>query len=189
MSEDNWRTRLFPKIAEEPAMPEVHAFPTIPTKILSPIDFSPSSQAALEMAADLAKHFHAELYLVNVIPLFPTTTLPDLVPEAEFIREAKSFTERHLAKCHAALAARGVKSNSSVEVGNDIAGNIMEVVEREHIDMVVISTHGISGWHPLVFGSIAEKVTKLVRCPLLLLRSAEPGESAKTRSEHSGEWW
>jgi nucleotide-binding universal stress UspA family protein len=170
-------------------MPEVHAFPTIPTKILLPIDFSSSSKSALEIAADLARHFHAELYLVNVIPRFPTTTLPDLIPEEEFIREARAFAERHLAKCHAALAARGVKSNSSVEVGNDIAGNIMEVVGREHIDMVVISTHGISGWHPLVFGSIAEKVVKLVQCPLLLLRSANPGDSTKARSEHSGEWW
>ncbi len=170
-------------------MPEVHAIPSIPTKILLPIDFSSSSKAALEMAADLAKHFQAELHLVNVIPMFPTTTVPDLVPEGVFIQEARTFAERHLAKCHAALAARGVKSTSSVEVGNDIAGNIMEGVEREHIDMVVISTHGISGWHPFVFGSIAEKVVKLVQCPLLLLRSAKPGDSAKTRSEHSGEWW
>ena len=109
-------------------MPEVRAFPSIPTKILLPIDFSPSSEAALEMAADLAKHFHAELHLVNVIPMFPATTFPDMVPEAEFSREARASAERHLAKCHAALAARGVKSTSSVEVGNDVAGNIMEVV-------------------------------------------------------------
>jgi nucleotide-binding universal stress UspA family protein len=82
-----------------------------------------------------------------------------------------------------------VKSTSSVEVGNDIAGNIMEVVEREHIEMVVISTHGISGWHPLVFGSIAEKVVKLVQCPLLLLRSAKPDSSGKTPAGRSTEWW
>jgi nucleotide-binding universal stress UspA family protein len=168
-------------------MPEVHTFPTIPTKILLPIDFSPSSQAALEMAADLAMHFHAELYLVNVIPMFPTTTIPDLIPETAFIQEAKSFAERHLAKCTATLTARGVKSTSSVEVGNDIVGNIMEVIEREHAEMVIISTHGISGWHPLVFGSIAEKVVKLVQCPVLLLRSAKPG--AKTASGSSTKWW
>jgi nucleotide-binding universal stress UspA family protein len=141
------------------------------------------------MAADLAQHFQAELYLVNVIPMFPTTTIPDLVPEGEFLQETRSFADKHLAKCHATLAAMGVKSTSSVEVGNDVAGNIMEVVEREHIDMVVISTHGISGWHPLVFGSIAEKVVKLVQCPLLLLRSAKPDSSVKTRSERSMEWW
>jgi nucleotide-binding universal stress UspA family protein len=54
-------------------MQEVNRFPSIPTRILLPIDFSPSSQAALEMAADLALHFQAELYLINVIPMFPTS--------------------------------------------------------------------------------------------------------------------
>jgi nucleotide-binding universal stress UspA family protein len=112
-----------------------------------------------------------------------------LIPETEFVQEARTFAEQHLAKCHAALAARGVKSTSSVEIGNDIAGNIIEVIEREHIDMVVISTHGISGWHPLVFGSIAEKVVKLVQCPLLLLRSTKPEIGAKNPSERSVEWW
>jgi nucleotide-binding universal stress UspA family protein len=170
-------------------MPESHAFSSIPTKILLPIDFSPSSQAALEMAADLALHFQADLHLVNVIPMFPTTSLPDLIPENAFIEKAKADAEAHLAKCRAALSAKGVKSTSSVEIGNDVAGNIMEVVEREHVNLVVISTHGISGWHPLVFGSIAEKVVKLVECPLLLLRSAKPESGAKTSSGRSMEWW
>jgi nucleotide-binding universal stress UspA family protein len=174
---------------EEPVMSESHTFHSIPTKILLPIDFSTSSQAALEMAAGLANYFRAELHLVHVIPMFPTTTFPDFVPEAKFLQDARSLAERNLAKCHAALAARGVKAVSSVETGNDIVGNIMEVVDRENIDIVVISSHGISGWRPLVFGSIAEKVIKLVQCPLLLLPSVKPDESAKTPSKGSTDWW
>jgi nucleotide-binding universal stress UspA family protein len=170
-------------------MREAPVYPSIPTRILLPIDFSPSSQAALEMASDLAQHFHAELYLVNVIPEFPTTTIPDLIPEAVFLEKAREYAELHLAKCKAALATRGVKSSFSVEVGNDVVGNIMEVVDREHIDMIVVSTHGISGWHPLVFGSIAEKVVKLAQCPLLLLRSAKPESGVKMPSGRSMEWW
>jgi nucleotide-binding universal stress UspA family protein len=170
-------------------MTEVRSFPSFPTKILLPIDFSPSSQAALEMAADLAQHFGAELCLVNVIPIFPATTMPDLVPETEFIRESSDISEGHLAKCRAVLEARGIKVESFVEMGNDVAGNINDVVEREHIDLVVISTHGITGWHPLVFGSIAEKVVKMVQCPLLLLRSAKPETSAKVSKARPMEWW
>ena len=170
-------------------MPEVNRFPSIPTKILLPIDFSPSSQAALEMSADLAQHFQAELYFVNVIPEFPTTTIPDLFPEAAFLENARKYAETHLAKCKAVLQTRGVRSTFSVEVGNDVVGNIMKVVDREHIDMIVISTHGISGWHPLVFGSIAEKVVKLAQCPLLLLRSAKPESGVKAPSGRSMEWW
>ena len=170
-------------------MPEAPVFPSVPTKILLPIDFSPSSQAALETAADLALHYHAELCLLHVVPMFPTTTIPDLVPEAEFTREARIHAEGHLSKCHDALASRGVKSTSSVEVGNDVSGNITEFIDREHIDMIVISTHGISGWHPLVFGSIAEKVVKLVQCPLLLLHSPKPDSGVKISTLGSMEWW
>jgi nucleotide-binding universal stress UspA family protein len=79
-----------------------------------------------------------------------------------------------LATCDAALVSKRIKASSSIEIGNDVVGNIMLAIEREHIDMIVISTHGISGWRPLVFGSIAEKVVKQVQCPLLLLRSVEP---------------
>jgi nucleotide-binding universal stress UspA family protein len=50
---------------------------------------------------------------------------------------------------------------------------VVMVIERERIDLIVISTHGMSGWHPMIFGSIAEKVVKLVQCPLLLLRSVK----------------
>jgi len=176
-----------------------HVYPSIPTRILLPIDFSPSSNASLGVAADLALHFHAELYLVHVIPFFPIATypdmgagvafLPDLVSDGKLTQEAKTVAEHHLAKCRAALLSRGVRSSSSVEVGNDVVGNIMEVVEREHIDMVVISTHGISGWRPFIFGSIAEKVIKLVECPLLLLHSAKPETGAEDPTVAVSEWW
>ncbi len=170
-------------------MSEPHSVKSIPTKILLPIDFSPSSQAALETAADLALHFDAELFLVNVIPFLTTFTSEYVAPQVQFQQEARTSAEKRLAKVQAILANRGLKAGTSVEVGNDVVGNIMEVIEREHIDMVVISTHGISGWHPLVFGSIAEKVIKLVQCPLLLLRSAKPETGAKTPSDRSMEWW
>jgi nucleotide-binding universal stress UspA family protein len=186
MSNDNEGHIDFRK---ECIMPEARSFLSIPTKILLPIDFSPSSQAALEMGANLAEHFHAKLHLVNVIPFFPTSTLPDFIPEQSFLEEVKTRAQQHLAKIHAVLTGRGIKTTTSVEVGNDVVGNIMEVVEREHIDLVVISTHGISGWHPLIFGSVAEKLVKLAQCPLLLLRSAKPHQDMKTPSNRSMEWW
>ena len=170
-------------------MSERHILKSIPTKILLPIDFSPSSQVALETAADLALHFHAELFLLNVLPFFSTFTSEYAVPQVQFQQQEKTRAEKHLTKAREVLTARGVKAGSSVELANDIAGCIIEAVEREHIDMVVISSHGISGWHPLVFGSIAEKVVKLVQCPLLLLHSAKPETGVKTPSDRSMEWW
>jgi nucleotide-binding universal stress UspA family protein len=143
----------------------------------------------LEAAADIAKHTQAEIHLVHVIPMFSSATLPDFVPETKFLDGARAEAERHFTACQADLAGKGVKVTFSVEVGNDIAGSILDVLEREHADMVVISTHGLAGWYPLVFGSIAEKVVKLVHCPLLLLHTPKPESSAKVPSGRLMEWW
>jgi nucleotide-binding universal stress UspA family protein len=145
-----------------------------PAKILLPMDFSDSSYSALEAAADLAQRFHAQLYLVHIIAEIPVFTGADYFPETAVLEERRSGIEQKLAECRSSLAARGVDVTFSIETGNDVVGNIMLVIEREHIDMLVISTHGLSGWRPIVFGSIAENVIKLVECPLLLLRSARP---------------
>lgn len=170
-------------------MPEGSTFSSIPTKILVPIDFSPSSRAALESAADLAQHFGAAIHLVHVIPMFPATTMPDFIPETKFTEEATKEAERHFAAVIKDLTGKGIKVSSSVEVGDDVASSIMEAVEHEKADLVVISTHGLTGWHPLFFGSIAEKVMKLVACPVLLLRTPKPASSAKVASGRLMEWW
>ena len=159
-------------------MSKAHAAHPIPSRILLPTDFSPSADAALEMATDLAQHFHAELCLLNVIPMFPTTTAYDFFPETEFLEQARRYAETQFTSRQRALVSKGVHAKVCIESGNDVAGNIIMVIDREDIDMVIISTHGVSGWRPLVFGSIAEKVVKLVQCPILLLRSVSTDTSS-----------
>jgi nucleotide-binding universal stress UspA family protein len=158
-------------------MPEAYSFSTIPAKILLPIDFSPSSHAALEQATTLAQHFHAEVYLVYVLSDGPG------------LEEAKKEAEKHFATSVAGLNTKGIKAAAAVEVDDDIAGKILDVIDREHIDLIVVSTHGTTGWHPLVFGSIAEKLVKLVQIPLLLIRTQKPASSVKITSGRLMEWW
>jgi nucleotide-binding universal stress UspA family protein len=161
----------------------------IPTKILVPIDFSPSSHAALDAATELAEKFHAEVFLLTVIPEFPNVSLPDSITEATVIEKAKKEASERFAVSQSALGAKGVIVKSSVEVSNDVAGAILDAIEREQANLVVITTHGLSGWYPQVFGSIAEKVVKLANCPTLLLRTPKPESSAKVPFGRSMEWW
>jgi nucleotide-binding universal stress UspA family protein len=152
-------------------MPDVHPIPSIPTSILMPNDFSPSSRAASDAASDLAEHFQASLVMVNVVLCLSFFALTYAIPDDALRRKMGAHAERLLARCRLALTARSVNSTFSVEFGNDVAGAIIDIAEREHLN---ISTHGISGWHSPVFGSIAEKAVKLVQCPLLPLHSAKP---------------
>jgi nucleotide-binding universal stress UspA family protein len=165
------------------------AISAIPTKILVPIDFSASSHAALDAATELAEKFHAQLYLLHVIPEFPVVALPETVSESLIIDAAKKAAADHFEVSQAGLKAKGVKATTSIEVGDDVAGAILDAIDREKIDLVVITTHGLSGWYPQVFGSIAEKLVKLVQCPILLLRTPKPESSAKVPFGRSMEWW
>jgi len=139
----------------------------IPTKILVPIDFSPSSHAALDTASDLAEKFHAEIYLLHVIPAFPNVSLPDSITEAAVIDKAKAAAGERFDVSEAVLKGKGIKVTSAVEVSEDVAGTILETVEREGADLIVM----------------------LAQCPLLLLRTPKPETSAKVPFGRSMEWW
>lgn len=158
-------------------MSEANGVSAIPTKILVPIDFSPSSHVALETAMEMAQKFNAELLLLHVIP------------ETCGTEDSRAVAEKHFAISQASMDAKGIKGTTLIEVENDVAGNILEAAERENANLVVISTHGVSGWYPVVFGSIAEKIVKLVHTPVLLLRTEKPETSAKVSSAGLMEWW
>jgi nucleotide-binding universal stress UspA family protein len=149
------------------------------TKILLPIDFSPSSEAALEAATGLAQQFHAGIHLVHIIPEIPDFNGSDFFPETSVLQERRETIEEKLDARKKQLMLQGVRTSFSIETGNDIVGNLMRVIKRENADMVVISTHGLSGWRPLILGSIAEQVIKQVNCTLLLLQSGQHGSAAE----------
>lgn len=165
------------------------AVSVIPTKILVPVDFSPSSHEALEAATGLAEKFNAELYLLHVIPDFSNVIMPETCKQEDLVEaERKAATER-FAVSKASMESKGINCTVSVEEGSDVAGTILDAVDREGADLVVFTTHGLSGWYPQVFGSIAEKLVRLLTVPVVLLRSKKPESTAKVSYSGMMEWW
>jgi nucleotide-binding universal stress UspA family protein len=148
-----------------------------PRRILVPVDFSVSSDAGLEAASELARLYGAELHLLHVIPVLPSLCAEAFLPQDTFDREAMERAEQQLKKAIDGLQRQGLSATYSIEVGNDVVGNILHTLKCKDADLLVFSTHGTSGWRPVVFGSIAEKVMRLAPCPVLLLRSAPTAES------------
>lgn len=56
------------------------------------------------------------------------------------------------------------------------AHEIAALAKQEEADIIVIATHGESGWQRLVFGSVAEKVVRYAECPVLTIRAPNPEE-------------
>jgi nucleotide-binding universal stress UspA family protein len=143
-----------------------------PKVVLAPIDFSDPARNAVETAADLASRFRAALLLVHVVPAI--VRLPADVSafkEAEYEGRLREQAASRIAELSAKYAKAGISVQSEVGVANDVGMEILRIAERHAVDLIVIATHGMTGWNKLVFGSVAEKVVRLAPCPVLVLRA------------------
>jgi nucleotide-binding universal stress UspA family protein len=143
-----------------------------PKLILSPIDFSDPSHAALDVAADFATRFGAELLLVHVVPAIPD--LPEsvsMLKEGEYDQSLVDAAGKRLSDLAATLAQKNVKARTEVGSANDVGMELVRSAEHNHVDLTIIATHGMTGWHKIAFGSVAEKVVKQASCPVLVLRA------------------
>lgn len=84
----------------------------------------------------------------------------------------KGFEMKESAEKQLAIAAQNVpaelKSRTAIGTG-DAADEIVRIAKTEAADLIVIATHGLTGWRHLVFGSVAEKVIRLADRPVLVI--------------------
>jgi len=139
--------------------------------ILCPIDFSEASLHGLDAAVDLAILFQASMKVMYVLPVLPYT--PDNpnyefeVPEYESLLHRDS--EKKLAEIIKARIPDQIKVEAVIGHGN-AAKEILRTAEEDKTDLIVIATHGHSGWHHLILGSVAEKVIRHAPCPVFAVR-------------------
>ncbi|MEJ2081744.1 MAG: universal stress protein, partial [Acidobacteriota bacterium] len=73
------------------------------------------------------------------------------------------------------LVDRGIRTRTMVTHG-DPAREIVRIARDEDADLIVIATHGLTGWQHIVFGSVAEKVVRTADRPVLTVRSRHSDE-------------
>lgn len=129
-----------------------------PRLILAPTDFSDASRAALDVAADMASRFDAELLLVHVQP-----AIEDLPKGVSIFKEGQcdesldNKAAKELKDLAAAVAQKNVQVRTKLGSGNDVGMELIRIAEDEHADMIVIATHGMTGWREFASGTVAEK--------------------------------
>lgn len=138
------------------------------SRILVPTDFSECSAAALDYAVALAKPLNADLILAHVIEPFPYSVIEGLT----FVDYGARLTSETQALLDI-LSRKPLKEKLSVAT-HLTSGmpfrEIIDLAERENADLIVIGTHGRTGFDHLITGSVAEKVARLAPCPVLLVR-------------------
>jgi nucleotide-binding universal stress UspA family protein len=147
-------------------------------RILVTTDFSDTSIGALPLGVEFAKHFDAELLLVHVLPI-DTPTPWDIPPYADFglaaipLPEYEAQVQQEVDRRLAMVVsqhAQGANVRTLVGRGS-AAAEIVRIAAEEKAELIVLATHGWTGWRHLVFGSVAETVLREAPCPVLSVRS------------------
>ena len=135
------------------------------------VDFSPSSERALEEAFQLAMARDASIHLAHVASGTATDLVLDMLDGER--RVGFDEAERHLAGYgRSRAAAAGVPSGSihaHVRLGSP-AHELVELAKLLDADLVVVGTHGRTALGRLLMGSVAEAAVKKARCPVLVVR-------------------
>lgn len=144
-------------------------------KIISPTDFSELSDMGLKAAIELAEHFSAELLVVHVVaPL--SAVVASAAPAAHYLPEVMESIRTDAQNSLQEMMEKKVPStirSKSILLEGPPADEIAEFAKEVNADLIVIATHGQSGWKRFMFGSVTEKVMRLAKSPVLIIGSKE----------------
>ncbi len=138
-------------------------------RIMTAIDFSDTAQAAAGQAAELAHSLGAELVVLHVVSEPAFAVAEGYLPPA-VIDEYESAMKTKLHGTAEALASSGAKVTAKLVRGTPHDA-IVSAAEAEKIDLIVMGTHGRTGVSHLLLGSVAERVVRLSKVPVMTIRT------------------
>jgi len=149
-----------------------------PRKIVVAIDFSAHSEPALETAIDIAKREGAELHVAHAVEI-PTAVFSAYAFEvpANFINDARQQASLRVEEAVKRATDRGVEAKGQVRSGPP-AATIDELAKELGADLIVVGTHGHTGFKHLALGSVAERILRHSPCNVLVVKRPEDAAKA-----------
>ena len=122
-----------------------------PRRMLFPVDFSEPCAAMAPRVAAMARHFHAGLTLLHVLPPNPTDEHRTQAQE-----DLNSFAWPHFS---------GMSTSLAMVEGNP-AEAILKYAREQRVDLIMMPTHGYGPFRRFILGSVAERVLREAPCPV-----------------------
>jgi nucleotide-binding universal stress UspA family protein len=146
-------------------------------RILCPIDFSEHSRDALNAAVAMARAFEARLIALHVFTSWPAVdAIPPLANDARSSKAVDADAIRRVLEDFTRPAAERVDLIARVDEAADAHRQILAAADSSKADLLVLGTHGRSGFERAVLGSITEKLLRKARCPVMVV--PRPGEKS-----------
>lgn len=139
--------------------------------ILVPTDLTPLAEGALQVAVDLARTYGAGILLVHYLPFSIATasTAEGAMAMGSYFDEQEDDAESALQRLIDNPAYAGVVITP---IATRSAGGLYAAMTERKADLIVLATHGTSGWDEWLFGSNAEHIVRTALCPVLVIKEA-----------------
>ena len=149
-------------------------------KILVPTDFSDHAEYALKVAAQIARKHNSEIFLLHMLE-FPAHVNSDGIGESRAVGasadvpEVMFFMEKTRERFEETLNAPyldGINVVEAIQFERAFEG-IITHSKKHNIDLIVMGSHGASGFHEMFIGSNTEKVVRTSDVPVLVIKKEE----------------
>ena len=141
-------------------------------RILCPIDFSDASRHALAHAVTIGQWYGSQITVLHVgnpmivLAVTPPVLFAEPSPGVLAGKTSRQELEEHLGEWLAPAKSAGLQTDAIVDEGNP-AARILEHATSLPANLIVMGTHGRGGFERLALGSVAEKVLRKVKCPVM----------------------
>jgi universal stress protein A len=142
-------------------------------RVLAPTDFSSHSEGSVRFGCELADRLGAELHLLHVlsevvVPAGPDPMLISSMPP-EYYREVEDQSRQTLETLCGADWPKPDRIVSAVRWGDPV-DEINAYATEAGVDLIVVATHGRTGFAHVLLGSVAERIVREAPCPVLTIR-------------------
>lgn len=146
-------------------------------RILVPLDGSETAECILPHVREAAKKYEVEeVILLRVVEPIPAWAIEwgDPTPLQRAEQEA---SRQYLSRVGSQFRSEGLNAREEIRVG-DTAGSIIDFAKENAIDLIALATHGRTGISRWVIGSVADRVLRSSRIPMLVV--TPPGYKSET---------
>ena len=139
--------------------------------ILVPFDLSTQSTRAFKVALDLAKKYNSKVTLLTCLEGDAWQhKFYDSRADSELLKKQKKAAEKYLEKLESLADKNKVAIKSQIIKSKSVVNDIVTFAKSRKYDLIVIGSHGRTGFDKLLLGSVANGVSQKTSCPILIVK-------------------
>ena len=139
--------------------------------ILVPFDLSSNSTRAFKIALDVAKKYDSKVTLLTCLEGDAWHhKFYDARADAELIKKQRKATQQHIEKLELLAEKNDLSIKSHIITSKSVINDIVNFAKSRKHDLVVIGSHGRTGFDKILLGSVANGVCQKIKCPVLVVK-------------------